>query len=306
MRARLGRPDLDHYRDLFDVPAAGDDLAVTFLGVSTLLFDDGATQILFDGFFSRPSLMSVGLRRIAPDETRIDAMLERADVRRLAAVVPVHSHYDHAMDAAVVALRTGADLVGGESTANVGRGGGLDDDRVVVVSSGDEVVHGDFTLTLIASEHCPPHRYPGTITSPVVPPVKVGAYRCGEAWSVLVSHAGGRSCLVQGSAGSVPGALDGRSADLAYLGVGQLGLQSEEYVRSYWHDTVTAVGARHAVLIHWDDFFGPPDEPRRALPYAVDDLDSTVRVLRALADEHDVSLHLPTLLRREDPWGLGR
>ena len=31
---------------------------VTFFGVSTLLFDDGETQILLDGFFSRPSILT--------------------------------------------------------------------------------------------------------------------------------------------------------------------------------------------------------------------------------------------------------
>ena len=52
------------------MPEAAGPLGVTFLGVSTLLFDDGASAILFDGFFSRPSLLRVGLGRIAPDEAR--------------------------------------------------------------------------------------------------------------------------------------------------------------------------------------------------------------------------------------------
>ena len=36
---------------------------VTWLGVTTLLFDDDETQILIDGFFSRPSIFDVVLRR---------------------------------------------------------------------------------------------------------------------------------------------------------------------------------------------------------------------------------------------------
>ena len=55
----------------------------------------------------------------------------------VAAVVPVHTHFDHAMDSAVVAQRTGATRVGGESTANVGRGGGLPADRIRVVGDGE-------------------------------------------------------------------------------------------------------------------------------------------------------------------------
>lgn len=52
MRLKLGRPDLTRYADLFDVPAGDGDVMVTFLGVSTLLFDDGDSAVLFDGFFS--------------------------------------------------------------------------------------------------------------------------------------------------------------------------------------------------------------------------------------------------------------
>ena len=63
-----------------------------------------------------------------------------------------------------------------------------------------------------------------------------------------------------------------------------------------------ASGARRVVLTHWDDFFRPLDQPLRALPYAGDDLDETLRVLGRLADEQGVALHLPTLWRREDPW----
>jgi L-ascorbate metabolism protein UlaG (beta-lactamase superfamily) len=303
---KLGRPDLEQYRDRFDVPASGGGLAVTFLGVATLLFDDGESAVMFDGFFSRPSLLKVAARPIAPDVDRIDAGLHAVGFgdgrRRLGAVVPVHSHYDHAMDSAVVAERTGATLVGGESTANVGRGGGLPGDRIRVVGDGEQASYGDFTLTFVVSDHCPPDRFPGTITAPVVPPVKANAYHCGEAWSVLVTHTSGRTALVQGSAGFVAGSLAGRSADVVYLGVGQLGVLDESYLRQYWEETVTAVGARRVVLIHWDDFFRPLDQPLRALPYLGDDLDVTMRVLGGLAQEQDVALHLPTVFRREDPW----
>ena len=75
MRLKPGRPDLDRYADRFDVPAAEDGLSVTFLGVSSLLLDDGSSAILTDGFFSRPPMLSVLARRLAPDLPRIDACL---------------------------------------------------------------------------------------------------------------------------------------------------------------------------------------------------------------------------------------
>jgi L-ascorbate metabolism protein UlaG (beta-lactamase superfamily) len=302
MRLKHGRPDLGRYADRFDVPVAVGGFGVTFLGVSSLLFADDRSAVLTDGYFSRPSLLEVGLRRVAPDEDRIDRALTRAGIEQLEVVAPVHTHIDHALDSAIVAERTGAVVAGGDSAANVARGHGLTEERIRVVTPGEPETFGGFRLTWVVSDHCPPDRYPGTITEPVVPPVRASAYRCGEAWSILLEHDSGRTALVQGSAGFVRGSLDGYRADVAYLGVGQLGLQDEDYLRTYWAETVETVRARRVVLIHWDDFFRPLDQPLRALPYAGDDLDVTMRVLADLAARQDVALHLPTVWQREDPW----
>ncbi|WP_343573203.1 MBL fold metallo-hydrolase [Mycobacterium sp.] len=305
MRLRPGRPDLTRHAHRFTVPAAGSDaaLTVTWLGVSTLLIDDGSSALMTDGFFSRPSLARVGVGKVAPSPARVDGSLLRAGVKRLEAVVPVHTHFDHALDSALVADRTGAKLVGGESAANVGRGHGLDESRLVVADSGAPIRLGTFDITLVGSRHSPPDRFPGTIDQPVVPPVKAAAYRCGEAWSTFVHHRpSDQRLLVQGSAGFVKGALAGRRADVVYLGVGQLGVQPESYVLDYWAQTVQTVGARRVVLVHWDDFFRPLSKPLRALPYLADDLDNSLSILSGLADRDGVALDMPTVWRREDPW----
>jgi L-ascorbate metabolism protein UlaG (beta-lactamase superfamily) len=308
MRLKPGRPNLTHYADRFAVPVATADapLSATWLGVATVLLDDGDSALMTDGFFSRPSLARVGLGRIAPSTARVDGSLARLGVRRLDAVLPVHSHFDHVLDSALVAERTGAVLVGGESTANVGRGHGLAADRIVVAVPGEPLVLGasrSWAVTLIESHHCPPDRYPGVITQPVRPPARASVYKCGEAWSVLVHHRpSDRNCLIQGSAGYLSGVLTEHRADVVYLGLGQLGLQSESYLNEYWTETVRAVGARTVVGIHWDDFFRPLSKPLRALPYAGDDLDHSMRILGALAQEDGVALYLPTVWRREDPW----
>jgi L-ascorbate metabolism protein UlaG (beta-lactamase superfamily) len=172
-----------------------------------------------------------------------------------------------------------------------------------VASPGEPITLGAYDVTLIESEHCPPDRFPGIITEPVSPPVRASAYKCGEAWSTVVHHRpSGRRLLIVGSAGFVPGALAGQHADVVYLGVGQLGVQPQRYLVDYWTEAVRTVGARRVVLTHWDDFFRPLDKPLRALPYAGDDLDVTMRVLSRLAREDGVALHLPTLWQRADPW----
>ncbi len=304
MRLKPGRPDLGAYSAYFNVPPASPatTLSVTWSGVTTLLVDDGISAVITDGFFSRPSLSTVAARRLSPSHPRIKAALSQLGVTRLEAVVPVHTHFDHAMDSAAVAQLTGARLLGGRSAALIGRGHGLE--RIGTVTSGEQVTAGNYDITLIEGNHCPPDRFPGAITAPLVPPAKASAYKCGEAWSMLVHHRPtGQQLLIVGSAGFVPGALAGRRADVAYLGVGQLGLQPQSYITEYWAQTVRMVGARRVVLTHWDDFFRPLDKPLRALPYAADDLDVSMQVLSQLAAEDGIELHLPTLWRRADPWG---
>lgn len=304
VRFKLGRPDLRRYDNLFAVPAAeSGPLSVTFLGVASLLFDDGSSALLTDGFFSRPGLASVLTRPIAPDVDTIESCLRRAGITRLAAVIPVHSHYDHALDSAWVANRTGAVLAGGSSTANLGRGQRLADDRIITATNHQILEFGAYRVTFVESSHCPPDRFPGTIDEPVVSPARVSAYRCGEAWSLIVEHQPtGRTALVQGSAGFRPGALADQRAEVAYLGVGQLGLRPESEIEQYWRETVEAVGARRVVLIHWDDFFSPLNQPLRATACAGDDLDVSIRIMRRLAAENNVELLMPTVWRREDPW----
>ena len=236
---------------------AGKGLTVTFVGVATLLFDDGETAIMTDGYFSRPSQRQ--LRSIRPDRDEISKALKRLGVRSLAAVIPVHSHFDHALDSPVVAMETGALLTGSSSTANIGRGQGVPEDHIRIVKPGDSAVFGRFKVHFLLSAHLPTGYATGTITAPLRVPAAASDFGQGDAYSLLIEHEG-RRILVQGSAGFVPGALQGRSADVVYLGTGGLGMRDESYQAAYWQEIVRAVGARRVIPIHWDDFFRPLED----------------------------------------------
>ncbi|HEX6704242.1 MAG TPA: MBL fold metallo-hydrolase [Albitalea sp.] len=296
-------PPLDPYRSL-TLPEApsGAAVRVRFAGTTTLLFEDGETAWMTDGFFSRPSFPAVALGRIAPDPAAIDSGLKRLDVTRLAAVVPVHSHYDHAMDAPLVAQRTGALLIGSGSTLNVGRGLGLGEDRLREVRPGDSVTLGRFTLRFVASRHSPTPFTDGTtvetIDAPLVPPARFNAWREGQCWSLLVEHAAGGRWLVQGSAGFIPGALSGQHADTVFLGVGTLGKKDTAYRTAYWNEVVKAVGARRVIPIHWDAFWVPLDQPLVAMPLLGDDFETTMHDLQARATRDGVEVRMaPTFTR---------
>lgn len=293
-------PPLEPYRRL-TLPEAPADapLRVRFAGVSTLLFDDGETAWMTDGFFSRPGKLATLLTRIGPDPAAIDHGLQSLDVGRLAAVVPLHAHYDHAMDAPLVAQRSGALLVGGPSVLNVGRGLGLAESQMREVKAGDVIELGRFKLRFLASRHSPTPWSDGvtteTLDAPLHPPARASAWREGEVWSLLVEHASGRRFLVQGSAGFVPGALAGRRADTVFLGVGTLGRKDPAYREAYWKETVRAVGARRVVPIHWDDFWQSLDMPLAAMPMLLDDFPTTMADLQERGAGDGIEVRMPPL-----------
>ncbi|MFJ8360916.1 MBL fold metallo-hydrolase [Streptomyces sp. NPDC093984] len=306
MRTPISRPSLRPYLPYLQRAALPHDgLTAHFLGASSVLLSDGETRLLMDGFVTRPRLLRVALGRIAPDRRLVRAAVERLGVDGLAAVVCAHSHYDHALDAPLWALETGAELVGSRSTANVGRGQGVPARSLRVVEDGDTLTYGGFDLTFLTSLHSPGDHYPGSIDRPLVPPARARAWKTGTVYSVLVAHPRGR-LLLHASANHRPGALRGHRADVVYLGIGNLGKQPAAFLQAYWDEVVTTTGARRVVLVHWDDFFTGLGRPLRPLPYLFDDLDTTMSRLLPLARRDGVDVVLPAAWQPSDPFaGLG-
>lgn len=301
------RPSLAPFETL-KLPAAAaapGALRVRFAGVSTLLFDDGETAWITDGFFSRPGVWPTLSGRIAPDGAAVTRELERLGVTRLAAVVPVHTHYDHALDSALVAVRTGAQLVGSSSAMQLGRGHGLPEAAMREVHPGDTLQLGRFTLTFIASRHSPTPLNDGvtpeTIDAPLTPPARATDWRAGTVWSIVVEHEG-RRLLVQGSAGFEPGALAGRAVETVFLGIGTLGKKDAAYRDAYWREVVQATGARRVIPIHWDDFWLPLTEPLQAMPMLIDDVPAALADLQRRSTAAGIELRLPPTLEPFDPW----
>lgn len=273
------------------VVAEESGLSVTWLGTSTLLVSDGTTHLITDAYFTRASKLTTLARPLAPDHNRIETMLQRYGIASLDAVLVVHSHFDHVMDSPWVALRTGAELVGSESTANVGRGAGIAESAIRVVVPGEPIRYGDFEVTFLLSDHVPQSRWIDRLTGidevisePLSPPAPVDAWKEGESWALIIAHPAG-SILVQGSAGFVEGQLEGYQADLAFVSSVGLSRQRKGYVADYVRNTVAATGARQVAPIHWDDFFAPWQAERTpALPRLMEDLDASFALLKAEAE----------------------
>lgn len=299
------RPPVPQRQVSADSIAPAGRVRATFVGVSTVLFDDGHSAVLVDGFFTRPGLLKTALGRVGPDESAVRAGLKRLGVLdgplQLLAVVTVHSHYDHAMDAPLVARLTGAMLVGSASTRFIGLGQGLDASQIEVPDLGEVLRFGPFSMRLIPSLHSPTPwnngHDGGALTQALVPPVHASRYLEGGSYSVYMEHQSPASSveqtrwLIQGSAGYLEGKLDPIQAETVFLGVGTLGRKPTRYKETYWLEVVTAVGARLVVPVHWDDFTIGLDQPLKPFPYWLDNVHSTERFLRGKAALDDVAVY---------------
>ena len=284
------------------VQESGPGLRVTFLGVSTLLFDDGDTAILTDGFFTRPGKLRFLFTKIEPDPDLIARALQRAGIHSLAAVLVVHSHYDHAMDAPEVAKRTGAQLVGSQSTANIALGYGFPKEKLTIVGDSANMRFGRFQITLLASGHVPSRLAPmGNIENPLKPPAWWRQYKEGGSYSVLIEH-DRKSILVQGSAGFKPEALRGRHADVVFLGIGQLGNQDDASREHYWQQVVAAVRPRRIIPIHWDDFWLPLDQPLVPFPRLADNFEKSMDFLNRRGQQENIEVKLLPAWLKVDPF----
>ena len=252
----------------------GEAVTVTWLGVTTLLFDDNETQVLIDGFFTRVGPIELMISEIETDIAAVNHAMAEYRINRLAAIIPVHSHFDHAMDVGIVSNRSTAVVLGSESTANIVRGARLPVSQYQILADREIRQFGNFTIRLIVSKHAPvadgdkPH-YPGSITEPLRQPARVAKWKDGVSWSVEISHPRGTS-LIQGSAGIVKGNLRDVHADVVMLGVGGLHGLGRDYAGTYWNETVVTTGARRVYPVHFDDFTLPFGEVG-LFPNLVDD-----------------------------------
>ena len=274
------RQDLTAYREYFlksdDAEPKGGAVRVTFLGLASLLFDDGETQILIDACYSRPDMTQVLRGKLETAPKVVDGVLKKAKVERLKAVFVAHSHYDHALDVAYVAKKTGATLHGSESTLNLGRGGDVDDKQLSLFKPGKEVKVGQFGVTVFASKHSPPIKFINddlgeTIDKPLKQPARVKDYKEGGSFDFLIRR-GDHAILVVPSTNAAEGELTGVTADVAFLGIGALGTQNRKFRDFYYAQTVGAVKPKLVVGVHWDNFFQPLSDKLELMPKLADDV----------------------------------
>lgn len=129
-------------------PAAGGGLTLRYLGVSGYEVTDGTTVVLLDPTPTRPPPTALLSGPLEPDEAYGAQQCPRADF-----ILVNHTHYDHALDVPAIALRTGATVLGSQSTVNLARSRGVPAEKTQVVKPGDHLTLGTFTVDVRGSRH---------------------------------------------------------------------------------------------------------------------------------------------------------
>lgn len=336
----------DYYEKYKMAPAASarpppGAIRVTFFGASTLLFDDGETEILVDGFVSRHGMLKVGLLPLSSEPAMVDAVVRHGEMERVAAVFVTHSHYDHALDVAkiitaaeerswvdpeaarramkaraVVVGRDCADvqpglqrikLFGSESTLRIGSGGSLVPCQRVLLKPGEDVPVGPhFRVRALLSKHSPTTMFNNDlgeeIPSDLHQPARQGKYKEGGTYDFLITH-GTHSILVKASANYIEDMLADEHADVAFLSIGRLGVQGHRFQLRFYDHAVRAVSPRLVIGTHWDNFFKPLDEELEPARRIVDDVPAGLAFLSDRLKADGVQFGLMQGFQRIDLFG---
>jgi L-ascorbate metabolism protein UlaG (beta-lactamase superfamily) len=138
-------------------PSPTGEIRLTYLGQAGYEITDGKTVVLVD-----PVLSMISLRRdtkpggldmareissiLTPDTETIDAKIKRADY-----ILITHGHYDHLLDAPYISNKTGAVIIGHETTANIASAYNVPSNKLLIVRGGEDFDFGVFSLRVIPS-----------------------------------------------------------------------------------------------------------------------------------------------------------
>lgn len=270
-------------------------MKVTFFGTTTLLFDDGKDQILFDCHFTRPSLLKYIGGSEATDTKLADELLKLHKVDRLKAIFVSHTHHDHVMDVPYVANKTGATVYGSYSAMNVCRGGNVDESQMVEFKAEDSFEVGDYKIKVIKSLHSKPtilnNDLGETINEPLVQPAKLRNYKEGGSYDFYVEH-GDRKYLIRPSFNYIEHQLDGYECDVLFLGVAGLAKADEATEKKFFEETVEKVKPELIIPLHWDNFFSRLDEPIIGMPSFVEKTEVVFFKLAKYCEAHDINCYI--------------
>ncbi len=241
-------------------PARRGEVQLTYLGVAGWMISDGRATVLLDPYFSRQPIQSDD-QLVRPDEQEITAHAPA----KVDAILVSHSHADHLLDAPVIALRTGAQLIGTPSSIHYARASGVPDDHLITVKGGEDFEFGDFSVRVLPSLHSAlsnKHSFGADrlIAAEVKPPLAFGQFNEGGTLAFLVRMSG-HQILFLGTANFIERELGGLQPDVAIVATG-----GRDEIHDYSCGLMRALGSPPLVLANHFDQWKVPLEQDTKLP----------------------------------------
>lgn len=228
----------------------GAGLKLRWTGISGYELSDGRTTILLDPVASRPSIRRILAGPLRPDDELSAKVFPKADF-----ILLDHAHYDHAIDAPAIALRTGAVVVGSRSACMLARSRGVPEAKLIEVKGGEDLTLGSFKVRVARSRHVAffgrPEIMSGTIAADAGP-LWFHQYVQDAALAFRLESAG-RSVWFHPTSTYAPRELQGLDARTLILGVNGERMTAEKLAGF----AAEAPGARLVVPTHYDNFFQP-------------------------------------------------
>jgi len=245
-------------------------VTLSYLGTAGWEITDGKTVILIDPYISRlktvtpnnlvldddPRPLFTSTDFAKSDTAEIDRRVRQADF-----ILITHTHFDHALDMPYIAQKTGATVIGTESTATFARANGVQNQQLIVVRGGEDYQFNTFSLKVIPSLHGVLRRAPNisAATGPrptafpveAKPPFRLGDLLIEGGTLAYLVRIGGRQILAFGSMNFIEREVDGLRPDVALIGA----MPERREIYAYTPRLLKLLGYPRMVLpTHWDRF----------------------------------------------------
>lgn len=251
-------------------------IMLSYMGAAGWEISDGTTIILIDPYLTRPqtsglsAITGVVIQSstlggtiqdsrptftpadvIKSDEAVIDAHIKRADY-----ILITHTHFDHTLDMPYIAKKTGAVVIGTESTLNFARASGVAETQLMTVKGGEDFQFGAFSLRVIPSLHgvLPRPRAPLTVRPEVFPadakpPIRLSQLLVEGGTLAYLIRVGDRQVLAFGSHNYIEREIEGIRPDVVLVGAAP----QRNDVYDYTARLLRVLGyPRMVIPTHWD------------------------------------------------------
>lgn len=226
------------------------ELKLKYFGAAGWEIKDGKTTILIDPYITRIKYKSTDYYQ--SDTVVINKLITKADF-----ILVHHSHSDHLGDVPYIAKKTGAKVIGTETTFNILRSYGIPEDQLIRVKGGEDYQFENFSVRVIPSLHSAlnkKHYFNSkTYTNKLKVPLKLKDFVEGGSLMFLLrldSH----ELLTSGSMNFIEREVEGLRPDILLAGVNF----SRNEIYKYTERLLKATGFPKIVIpTHWDNFRVP-------------------------------------------------